>query len=128
GFPEGRHRGRAQPGAASAPRSRAPQCRAYPAERARLRADRPQGGAGDVVRADQCGIRRRAFAPLARAAAKSNPLMNDKNTIIAIVLSALVLIGWQYFIGGPQMERAKQETLLKQQQQAQQAPTPGSAT
>ena len=52
--------------------------------------------------------------------------MNDKNTIIAIVLSALVLIGWQYFIGGPQMERAKQETLLKQQQQAQQqAPAPG---
>src|SRR6185369_13939854 len=55
--------------------------------------------------------------------------MNDKNTIIAIVLSALVLIGWQFFIGGPQMERAKQEALLKQQQQqqAQQAPgTPGT--
>ena len=50
--------------------------------------------------------------------------MNDKNTIIAIVLSALVLIGWQFFIGGPQMERQKQEALLKQQQQAQ--PTPGA--
>jgi YidC/Oxa1 family membrane protein insertase len=55
--------------------------------------------------------------------------MNDKNTIIAIVLSALVLIGWQYFIGGPQMERQKQEVLLKQQQQGQQqAPTPGAGT
>src|SRR5689334_16681372 len=53
-------------------------------------------------------------------------MMNDKNTIIAIVLSALVLIGWQYFIGGPQMERQRQETLLKQQQQAQQTPTPGA--
>src|SRR3982751_6445695 len=50
--------------------------------------------------------------------------MNDKNTIIAIVLSALVLIGWQFFIGGPQRERQKQEALLKQQQQAQ--PTPGA--
>src|SRR3954468_1796433 len=50
--------------------------------------------------------------------------MNDKNTIIAIVLSALVLIGWQFFSGGPQMERQKQEALLKQQQQAQ--PTPGA--
>src|SRR3954447_15994886 len=50
--------------------------------------------------------------------------MNDKNTIIAIVLSALVLIGWQFFIGGPQMEWQKQEALLKQQQQAQ--PTPGA--
>jgi len=51
--------------------------------------------------------------------------MNDKNTIIAIVLSALVLIGWQYFIGGPQMERQRQEAQLKQQQQ-QQAPAPGA--
>ena len=35
--------------------------------------------------------------------------MNDnKNTILAIVLSALVLIGWQYFFAGPQ-EKARQE-------------------
>jgi len=53
--------------------------------------------------------------------------MNDKNTIIAIVLSALVLIGWQFLIGGPQMEKQRQEALLKQQhQQQQQAPTPGA--
>src|SRR5436190_3691694 len=52
--------------------------------------------------------------------------MNDKNTIIAIVLSAIVLIGWQFFIGGPQVEKQRQEALLKQQQQQQQqvpAPT-----
>ena len=43
--------------------------------------------------------------------------MNDhKNTILAIVLSGIVLLGWQYFIGGPQMEKQKQEALLKQQQ------------
>jgi YidC/Oxa1 family membrane protein insertase len=54
--------------------------------------------------------------------------MNDKNTIIAIVLSALVLIGWQFLIGGPQMEKQRQEALLKQQHQQhqQQQPTPGA--
>ncbi len=53
--------------------------------------------------------------------------MNDqKNTILAIVLSAIVLIGWQYFIGMPQMERQRQDALLKQQQ-AQQAQPPQAA-
>jgi YidC/Oxa1 family membrane protein insertase len=53
--------------------------------------------------------------------------MNDqKNTILAIVLSAIVLIGWQYFIGMPQMERQRQEALLRQQQ-AQQAKPPQAA-
>src|SRR3954447_6619307 len=53
--------------------------------------------------------------------------MNDsKNTILAIVLSAIVLIGWQYFIGMPQMEKQKQQ--VQQQQQAQQTtPAPGQA-
>ena len=43
--------------------------------------------------------------------------MNDqKNTILAIVLSALVLIVWQVYFGMPQMEKQKQ---IQQQQQAQ---------
>ena len=51
---------------------------------------------------------------------------DSKNTILAIVLSALVLIGWQYFIGGPQLEKQRQEGA--QQQQAQQTtPAPGQA-
>ena len=41
---------------------------------------------------------------------------NQKNTILAIVLSALVLIGWQIYFGIPQMEKQKQ---IQQQQQAQ---------
>jgi YidC/Oxa1 family membrane protein insertase len=46
--------------------------------------------------------------------------MNDqKNTLIAIVLSALVLIGWQIYFGLPQMEKQKQ---------AQQAQPPASTT
>jgi YidC/Oxa1 family membrane protein insertase len=55
--------------------------------------------------------------------------MNDqKNTILAIVLSAVVLIGWQFFFGIPQMERQRQEALVKQQQAQQtQPPAPGQA-
>jgi YidC/Oxa1 family membrane protein insertase len=54
-------------------------------------------------------------------------MTDNKNTIIAIVLSAIVLLGWQYFVGMPQMEKQRQEALLKQQQSQQApAPTPGS--
>jgi YidC/Oxa1 family membrane protein insertase len=50
--------------------------------------------------------------------------MNDnKNTILAIVLSALVLIAWQYYFAGPQ-EKARQEQ-LQAQQQKQNVPAPG---
>jgi YidC/Oxa1 family membrane protein insertase len=45
---------------------------------------------------------------------------DQKNTILAIVLSALVLLLWQYFFGMPQMEKQKQ--LAQQQGQ----PQPGS--
>ncbi len=45
-----------------------------------------------------------------------------KNTILAIVLSLLVVVGWQYFIGYPQMERQRQQEALKQQEQSQTQP------
>ncbi|MGI8525448.1 MAG: membrane protein insertase YidC, partial [Pseudolabrys sp.] len=49
--------------------------------------------------------------------------MNDqKNTILAIVLSAIVLIAWQYFIGMPQMNKEKQ--IQEQQQQQKVGPKP----
>src|SRR5215470_6225405 len=56
--------------------------------------------------------------------------MNDqKNTLLAIILSGLVLIGWQYFIGMPQMEKQRREEQLRVQQQAQlQQQAPGSST
>lgn len=43
----------------------------------------------------------------------------DKNTILAIVLSLLVILGWQFFIMGPQQqkmmeEKARQEELAQQ--------------
>ncbi|MFZ0722185.1 MAG: membrane protein insertase YidC, partial [Xanthobacteraceae bacterium] len=45
-----------------------------------------------------------------------------KNTIIAIVLSLVVVIGWQYFIGYPQMQRQQEQAQLKKQEQAQVQP------
>src|SRR5262249_33887906 len=48
------------------------------------------------------------------------PMTDQKNTILAIALSALVLIAWQYFFGLPQMEKQKQ---IQQQQTQQQQPS-----
>jgi YidC/Oxa1 family membrane protein insertase len=45
-------------------------------------------------------------------------MTDNKNTIIAIVLSAIVLIAWQFFVGLPQ-QKARQEQLQEQQQQQQ---------
>jgi len=47
---------------------------------------------------------------------------DHKNTIIAIVLSLLVVVGWQYFVGYPQMEKQREQALIKQQEQAQTQP------
>ena len=48
--------------------------------------------------------------------------MNDqKNMLLAIVLSAIVLIGWQYFVGMPQMEKQRQQQQAQQQAQKQAA-------
>jgi YidC/Oxa1 family membrane protein insertase len=52
-------------------------------------------------------------------------MSDQKNTILAVVLSALVLLTWQYFVAGPQMEKQRQEAALRQaQQQTQVQPAP----
>ena len=58
--------------------------------------------------------------------------MNDsKNTILAIALSALVLIAWQFFFAMPQekarQEKLQAEQLTQKQQQAQQQPNKPAA-
>ncbi len=58
----------------------------------------------------------------------------NRNTILAIVLSLIVLLGWQYFVAQPQLERQQAE-LQAQQEAAQQSaangdpatPAPGAA-
>jgi YidC/Oxa1 family membrane protein insertase len=53
--------------------------------------------------------------------------MDNKNFITAIVLSMLIVFGWQFFYVAPQMEaeRARQEEIAKQQPAVQ--PAPGGA-
>ena len=46
-------------------------------------------------------------------------MIEHKNTILAIVLSLVVVVGWQYFVGYPQMEKQRREAEIKQQEQAQ---------
>src|SRR5690606_9060456 len=47
---------------------------------------------------------------------------NNRNMILAVVLSMLVLFGWQFFIAGPQLEKAQREAeLAATQQTAQEA-------
>ena len=58
---------------------------------------------------------------------------DNKNMLLAIVLSAIVLIGWQYFVGLPQMQRqqeaAKQAEIVKQATENKTpAPPAGTAT
>jgi YidC/Oxa1 family membrane protein insertase len=52
-------------------------------------------------------------------------MADNRNYILAIVLSILVLVGWQYFVGMPQMERQRQQQA--QQQAAQRQAQPGQA-
>jgi len=56
-----------------------------------------------------------------------------RNYILAIGLSILVLVGWQYFVAGPQLEKAQQQAELAAQQAAETdpnagLPTPGAAS
>src|SRR5579872_3887208 len=46
-------------------------------------------------------------------------MSEQKNVILAIALSLAVLLGWQYFFAYPQVERQRQEAVLKKQEQAQ---------
>src|SRR5258705_2929164 len=54
-------------------------------------------------------------------------MSDSRNTILAVILSGLVLIGWQYFYNVPQMEkqRAAQQA---QSELAKPAPQPGGTT
>jgi YidC/Oxa1 family membrane protein insertase len=51
-------------------------------------------------------------------------MTDSRNTILAVILSGLVLIGWQYFYNVPQME--KQRAQQAQSELAKPAPQPGS--
>ncbi len=52
---------------------------------------------------------------------------NNRNLLLAVLLSGLVLFGWQYFVSGPQMkaEQARQERLAHQEKPKAAATAPG---
>src|SRR5664279_5611626 len=56
-------------------------------------------------------------------------MTDNRNTILAVILSGLVLIGWQYFFNIPQMEkqRAAQQAQQAQSEMAKPATPAGSA-
>jgi len=58
------------------------------------------------------------------AAAASSQMSDQKNTILAIVLSALVLIVWQVFYGMPHMDKQKQIQQHQAQERSQQSAPP----
>jgi YidC/Oxa1 family membrane protein insertase len=53
---------------------------------------------------------------------------DQKNLFLAIGLSILVIIGWQYFYAQPQIERQKQERIAQQAGQPSTVPQPGGST
>ena len=52
-------------------------------------------------------------------------MTDNRNTILAVILSGLVLIAWQYFYNVPQMERQR---ALQQTQTELAKPTPEATT
>ncbi|HEX4554546.1 MAG TPA: membrane protein insertase YidC [Xanthobacteraceae bacterium] len=55
-------------------------------------------------------------------------MTDQKNTLLAIVLSAIVLIVWQYFFGLPHMQRQEAQKPPQTQTQTQNVPTPAPGT
>jgi YidC/Oxa1 family membrane protein insertase len=56
-------------------------------------------------------------------------MTDNRNTILAVILSGLVLIAWQYFYNVPQMEKQRAQQHAQTELQKQQTPqaTPGTA-
>ena len=55
-------------------------------------------------------------------------MKNNQNVIIAVALSFLVIVGWQFFIIGPKLERQRQAAQQAEQVAQTPSPAPGAAT
>src|SRR6185436_12033902 len=53
-------------------------------------------------------------------------MSEQRNLLLAVVLSMIVVFGWQYLVGVPQMQ--EEQTRLQQQQQTQSQTTPNAAS
>src|SRR5579859_5494743 len=54
-------------------------------------------------------------------------MLENRNTILAVILSGLVLIGWQYFFNIPQMEKQRAAQVAQQGQTTKPAQDAGTA-
>ena len=55
-------------------------------------------------------------------------MFENRNFLVAIVLSILVLLGWQIFIVGPQTQKLQRQQEAAQQQAAENAPATAAGT
>src|SRR5215831_16617041 len=55
-------------------------------------------------------------------------MTDNRNTILAIILSGLVLIAWQYFYNIPQMERQRAQSQTQAEVVKPTQPTPSTST
>ena len=55
-------------------------------------------------------------------------MTDNRNTILAVILSGLVLIGWQYFFNIPQMEKQRAAQQQAQSEMAKPAAQDNAAT
>src|SRR3984957_9812118 len=54
-------------------------------------------------------------------------MTDNRNTILAVILSGLVLLGWQYFFNIPQMEKQRAQSQLQSELAKPATPADGSA-
>ena len=54
-------------------------------------------------------------------------MIENRNYIVAILLSIAVLLGWQYFVAGPRLEAERQRRVIEASQTQTAAPVPGQA-
>src|ERR1700733_13403560 len=54
-------------------------------------------------------------------------MTDNRNTILAVILSGLVLLGWQYFFNIPQMEKQRAQSQLQSELAKSATPADGSA-
>jgi len=54
-------------------------------------------------------------------------MTENRNMILAIALSLAVLLGWQYFVAGPQLQKAQLAERATQQQTASQTAKPADS-
>ncbi|MBS1168347.1 MAG: yidC, partial [Proteobacteria bacterium] len=104
-----------------------------------LQSIRRAEGPADVVEADarfgftvtkkmgNAVVRRQGGAEAGAERGRNRSMTENRNMILAIALSLAVLLGWQYFVAGPQLQKAQLAERATQQQTASQTAKPADS-